>query len=46
MEGVPSMDTVKEAIYTLYHNPDCNAKNKANRWLMDLQNSVSNRYTS
>lgn len=40
MEGVPSMDTVKEAIYTLYHNPDCNEKNKANRWLMDLQNSV------
>lgn len=40
MEGIPLIETVYEAIETLYHNPDCNKKNDANRWLIDLQKSV------
>ncbi|XKL63826.1 hypothetical protein PGB90_006190 [Kerria lacca] len=39
MEGIPLIETVYEAIETLYHNPDCNKKNDANRWLIDLQKS-------
>lgn len=44
MEELPLIDTVYQAIDTLYNNPDCQKKNEANRWLIDLQKSVSSNF--
>ena len=41
MDSSPSLDTVYQAVYTLYHNPDPTAKEKASQWLGELQKSVS-----
>lgn len=40
MEVSPSLETVCQAIQTLYHNPDVTAKEKASFWLGELQKSV------
>lgn len=40
MEGVPSLETVYQAIYTLYNNPQTVEKEKASQWLEQLQKSV------
>lgn len=41
MDSSPSLDTVYQAVYTLYHNPDPSEKEKASQWLGELQKSVS-----
>lgn len=41
MEESPLIETVYQAISTLHHNPDSQKKNEANRWLTELQKSVS-----
>ena len=40
METLPSMETVQEALYALYHNSDVSGKEKASVWLGELQRSV------
>lgn len=35
------MDTIYEAIRALYDNPNANEKEKASRWLGEVQKSVS-----
>ncbi|XP_014673876.1 PREDICTED: transportin-3-like [Priapulus caudatus] len=40
MEAAPSLETVTQAIQTLYHNPDVTAKERASFWLGELQKSV------
>lgn len=40
MEGKPLIESVHEAIYTLYHDPDSHKKNEANRWLIEFQKTV------
>lgn len=35
------MDTIYQAISALYDNPNANEKEKASRWLGDVQKSVS-----
>lgn len=35
------IETVYQAINTLHHNPDSQKINEANRWLTELQKSVS-----
>lgn len=37
----PSMDTVYQAISALYDNPNANEKEKASKWLGEVQKSVS-----
>lgn len=38
----PSMDTIYQAISALYDNPNANEKEKASKWLGEIQKSVSN----
>ncbi|XP_070539739.1 transportin-3-like [Ptychodera flava] len=40
MEAAPTLETVVQAVQTLYHSPDLSAKEKASKWLGDLQRSV------
>ena len=40
MEGPPSLDTVIQALDTLYHNPNVSGKEEASIWLGKLQGSV------
>ncbi|XP_006826075.1 transportin-3-like [Saccoglossus kowalevskii] len=40
MEGSPNLETVIQAVQTLYHSPDVSAKEKASQWLGELQRSV------
>jgi len=41
MNSSPPLDTVYQAVFTLYHNPDPTEKEKASLWLGELQRSVS-----
>ncbi|KAJ1519674.1 hypothetical protein ONE63_004939 [Megalurothrips usitatus] len=41
MDSSPTLETVYQAVYTLYHNPDPAEKEKASQWLGELQKSVS-----
>lgn len=41
MDPSPSLETVYQAVYTLYHNPDPQEKENASKWLGELQKSVS-----
>jgi len=41
MNSSPPLDTVYQAVFTLYHNPDPAEKEKASLWLGELQRSVS-----
>ena len=40
MEAAPSLETVFQALYALYRNPDISGKEKASIWLGELQRSV------
>ncbi|RZF36032.1 hypothetical protein LSTR_LSTR005848 [Laodelphax striatellus] len=40
METPPTLETVYQAVHTLYHNPDTTEKEKASLWLGELQKSV------
>ncbi|GLH15985.1 Transportin-3 [Gryllus bimaculatus] len=40
MDTPPCLDTVYQAVFTLYHNPDTSEKEKASYWLQALQRSV------
>lgn len=40
MEVLPPLDTVYQAVFALYHNPDPTEKEKASSWLGTLQSSV------
>ncbi|XP_063222525.1 transportin-3 [Bacillus rossius redtenbacheri] len=40
MDSPPSVETVYQAVFTLYHNPDTAEKEKASLWLGELQKSV------
>lgn len=37
----PNLDVVLKNIYDLYNNPDTVEKEKASKWLAELQKSVS-----
>lgn len=41
MNSPPELETVYQAVYTLYTNPDPAEKEKASAWLGELQKSVS-----
>lgn len=41
MESMPPLETVYQAVFALYRNPDPGQKEKASSWLNDLQRSVS-----
>jgi len=41
MEAAPSLETVLQALHTLYHGDDGGGKEKASVWLGELQKSVS-----
>lgn len=41
MESMPPLETVYQAVFALYRNPDTSEKEKASMWLNDLQRSVS-----
>lgn len=41
MNSSPPLDSVYQAVFTLYHNPDPAEKEKASLWLGELQRSVS-----
>lgn len=41
MDSSPSLDTVYQAVYSLYNNPNPAEKEKASVWLGELQSSVS-----
>lgn len=41
MDSQPTLQTVCQAIQTLYHNPDTAGKEKASAYLGELQRSVS-----
>lgn len=45
MESPPSLETVYEAVKTLYHNQNSSEKEKASQWLGDLQRSVSPQFS-
>uniref|UniRef100_A0A1B6FRA0 Transportin-3 n=1 Tax=Cuerna arida TaxID=1464854 RepID=A0A1B6FRA0_9HEMI len=40
MESMPPLETVYQAVFALYRNPDTAEKEKASMWLNDLQRSV------
>ncbi|XP_012271220.1 transportin-3 isoform X2 [Orussus abietinus] len=40
MESPPDLETVYQAVYSLYNNPDTSEKEKASLWLGELQGSV------
>jgi len=40
MEAAPSLETVLQALHTLYHGDDGGGKEKASVWLGELQKSV------
>ena len=41
MDAAPSLETVLQALHTLYHGDDGGGKEKASVWLGELQKSVS-----
>lgn len=41
MESAPSTEAVYEGVYTLYNNENAAEKEKASKWLEQLQNSVN-----
>ena len=41
MNFAPTLDTVYQAVYSLYNNPEPTEKEKASQWLDDLQKSVT-----
>lgn len=41
MNSSPELDTVYQAVYSLYSNPDPAENKKASQWLEALQKSVS-----
>lgn len=41
MDSPPSLDTVYQAVYSLYNNPVPGEKEKASQWLGEMQKSVS-----
>lgn len=41
MDSPPSLETVHQAVYSLYNNPNSASKEKASLWLGELQKSVS-----
>ncbi|KAG8288190.1 hypothetical protein J6590_020954 [Homalodisca vitripennis] len=43
MESMPPLETVYQAVFALYRNPDTAEKEKASMWLNDLQRSVLSR---
>lgn len=43
MESAPSTDAVYQGVYTLYNNGDAKEKEKASKWLEQLQNSVNDK---
>lgn len=40
MESAPTTEAVYQGVYTLYNNDNAAEKEKASRWLEQLQNSV------
>lgn len=40
MDSPPTLETVRQAIHALYHNPDTSGKERASIWLGELQRSV------
>lgn len=40
MDSMPPLETVYQAVFSLYRNPDTAEKEKASMWLNDLQRSV------
>lgn len=42
MESEPSTEAVYQGVYTLYNNENAAEKEKASKWLEQLQNSVNN----
>ncbi|XP_001602761.1 transportin-3 [Nasonia vitripennis] len=40
MDSMPSLETVYQAVYSLYNNPDTAEKERASQWLGELQKSV------
>ncbi|XP_033102078.1 transportin-3-like [Anneissia japonica] len=40
MQAAPPVDTVIQAVQTLYHNPDVAEKERASTWLGDFQRSI------
>jgi len=45
MEAAPSLETVLQALHTLYHGDDGGGKEKASVWLGELQKSVRRIHT-
>jgi transportin-3 len=43
MDSPPSLETVYQAVYLLYNNPNPSEKERASQWLGELQKSVSLR---
>lgn len=41
MDQAPPIETVYQAVNTLYNNPNTSEKEKASQWLGELQKSVS-----
>lgn len=41
MESAPTTEAVYQGVYTLYNNENAAEKEKASRWLEQLQNSVN-----
>ena len=41
MESPPPLETVYQAVVTLYHNQNWSEREKASQWLGELQQSVS-----
>ena len=41
MESAPTTEAVLEGVYALYYNPNRDEKERASKWLEELQKSVS-----
>lgn len=41
MESPPDLETVYQAVYSLYNNSNTSGQGKASQWLDELQKSVS-----
>lgn len=41
MESAPTTEAVYQGVYTLYNNENADEKEKASKWLEQLQNSVN-----
>jgi len=46
METAPSLETVLQALHTLYHGDDGGGKEKASVWLGELQKSVRTLFSN